>query len=295
MQVIKVAVKPQKDRLDQFVSDSIKSLSRSQAKKLIKEGYILINNHPVDPAYKVHKSDKISVELPVSKEVSLKPEDIKLDILFEDDDLLVINKPAGIVVHPTLDHPTGTIVNALLYHLPNLADESLRPGIVHRLDKNTSGLLVIAKNEKSLENLKKQFKARTVSKEYLALVSGEVPKERGTIVGPIARHPKLKTKFIVDSSGKEAETEYRVLERFKNFSFLSLKPLTGRTHQLRVHLTHMGYPIVGDKLYGGKMLLNRQFLHAEKLSFKHPETKKQLTFESKLPKELEEFLAKLKV
>lgn len=294
MQVLKVSVKPQKDRLDQFVSDSIKSISRSQAKKLIKAGYILVNDHAIEPSYQVRKGDKVSVERPAPKEVSLKAENIDLKIIFEDEDLIVIDKPAFLVVHPTLDHPSGTVVNALIHHLHKLSTtDSLRPGIVHRLDKNTSGLLVIAKNEASLESLKKQFKDRSVSKEYLALVTGRIEKEWGTIEGPIIRHPKFKSKFTVGVGGKTASTEYKVVKRFEKYTLLLLKPLTGRTHQIRVHLASIGSPIVGDKLYGGKMLLNRQFLHASRLQITHPKTLKKLTFESPLPTDLTQLLDKL--
>lgn len=296
MQVLKVLVKPQKDRLDQFVSDSIKSISRSSAKNLIKEGFILVNDHGVDPSYRVRKNDKVIVERPAQKEVSLQPEKIDLKIVYEDTDIIVIDKQPFLVTHPTLDHPSGTVVNALLFHLKDLGkSDSLRPGIVHRLDKNTSGLLVIAKNENSLENLKRQFKERSVKKEYLALVNGEVEKEWGIIEGAIGRHPKFKQKFILDPAGKEAVTEYRVIKRYPKFTLVSLHPLTGRTHQLRVHLSHLRHPIVGDKLYGGKMILNRQFLHASKLEITHPTSAKKLIFESELPGDLKAILEKLNI
>lgn len=293
MQVLKVKVKPQKDRLDQFVSDSIKNISRSKAKKLIKDGLIIVNDQLVDPSYKVSKADKIKIEIPAVKEISLKAENIPLKIIFEDRDLLVIDKPAFLVTHPTLDHPSGTVVNAVLNHLQNAQTGSLRPGIAHRLDKNTSGVLVIAKNQETLENLKSQFKNKTVSKTYLALVHGVVQKEKGTISESILRHPKFRSKFIVGQGGREAETDYKVLQRLGNFTLLELKPKTGRTHQIRVHLSHLGHPIVGDKLYGGKMLLNRQFLHAERLELSDPKTGKKLVFESELPADLDKFLKKL--
>ncbi|HSX57748.1 MAG TPA: RluA family pseudouridine synthase [Candidatus Saccharimonadales bacterium] len=293
MQVLKVSVKPKLDRLDQFVSSQIKVLSRSKANKLIKEGFIRVNEASLEPSYKVRKGDKIVVEIPVEKEVSLKAENIPLDFVYEDKDLLVIDKPAGLVTHPTLDHPSGTVVNALLSHLGSFDQESNRPGIVHRLDKNTSGLLVVAKNQDSLEALKEQFKKRVVEKKYLALVGGRVEKEKGEIKGSIQRHPKFKQKFIVGESGKEAVTDYKVVERFSNFTLVELTPKTGRTHQIRVHLSHLGHPIVGDKLYGGKMLLSRQFLHAGELAFVQPTSKKKLKFTSNLPDELKKVLAKL--
>lgn len=292
MQVLKVSVKPQKDRLDSYVAGSIKKLSRSQANKLIKAGHILVNNLTVSADYRVKKDDKIRVEVPLRKNNTLKSEDIPVKIVFEDTDIIVIDKQPNLVVHPTVDHPTGTLVNALISRLGTF-DESNRAGIVHRLDKDTSGLLVVAKNQASLEDLKNQFKTREVEKKYFALVVGVVPKERGSIVGPIARHPKFKQKFVVSEEGKTAQTEYRVIKRFKKYTLLELAPLTGRTHQLRVHLSSLGHPIVGDKLYGGKMLLRRQFLHARSLSFKHPKTHERVSFTAELPPELSEFLTKL--
>lgn len=293
MQVLKVLVKPQKDRLDQFVADSIKNISRSKANKLIKNGNILVNEVSLTPDYRVRKGDKVMVEVPVEKGVSLKAEKLPLKVIFEDSDIIVVDKQSDLVVHPTLDHPSGTLVNALISHLGNFAEESARPGIVHRLDKNTSGLIVVAKNQESLESLKNQFKGRSVQKEYLALVGGVVAKEKGIIQGAIARHPRFKQKFTVAPEGKEATTEYKVERRFKKFTLLRLHPLTGRTHQLRVHLSHIGHPIVGDKLYGGKMILSRQFLHASELSFKHPVTGNALVFESSLPDDLEKTLQKI--
>ncbi len=295
MQVLKVTVKPQKDRLDQFVADLVKNLSRSAAKKLIKEGYILVDGQVSDPAYKVRKGDTIKVEIPAAKEVSLKPEKIPLTIIYEDQELLVVDKPPNLVTHPTLDHPSGTLVNAILNHLKDLKSDDLRPGIVHRLDKNTSGVVVVAKTQTALENLKKQFKDREVSKTYISLVTGRVEKEVGVIKEKIDRHPKFRSKFTVSKGGREATTKYKVLERFDKFTLLELKPLTGRTHQIRVHLSHIGHPVVGDKLYGGKMLLGRQFLHAAKLELTHPTSGKRMKFESTLPSDLESCLKKLRI
>ena len=295
MQVLKIIVKPQRDRLDQVISDQIKSLSRSQAKKLINEGYITVNDHPTDPSYQVSKGDTIKIEIPAPAAVELKAENIPLTIVYEDADLLVVDKPDNLVVHPTLDHPNGTVVNALLNHLniKNLETSNLRPGIVHRLDKDTSGLLVVGKNMQATDNLKKQFKEHSVMKKYLALVGGIVEKETGLVDQKIARHPKFRSKFTVSPEGREARTEYRVLKRFKNATLLELTPFTGRTHQLRVHLASIGHPILGDKLYGGRMLLNRQFLHASYLSFIHPKKRVKLEFESPLPADLSAFLEKV--
>ncbi len=293
MQVLNVLVKPQIDRLDQYVASSIKTISRSRANKLIKEGYILVNGAALTPSYKVRKGDKVTVEIPAEPTVSLKAESIPLKIVYEDPDILIVDKQAGLVVHPTLDHPSGTLVNAVLSHLSGFEKEDMRPGIVHRLDKNTSGLLVIAKNQNSLESLKEQFKNHSVTKKYLALVGGVVEKEKGQISGKIARHSHFKQKFAVSSEGKEAETIYRVVKRFKKFTEVELTPLTGRTHQLRVHLAHLGHPIVGDKLYGGKMLLSRQFLHATNLTLTHPGSGKIMEFSSELPSELQSVLDKI--
>ncbi|HEY4695017.1 MAG TPA: RluA family pseudouridine synthase [Candidatus Nanoarchaeia archaeon] len=292
MQILKIKIKPKVDRLDQVVSSLVKSLTRAKSKKLINEGHILVNDHQVEPSYRVGKGDRIKVEIPATPQISLKAQNIPLKIVYEDSDILVIDKPAGLVVHPTLDHPTGTLVNALLGHLKERKKEDLRPGIVHRLDKDTSGLLVVGKTLSATENLKKQFKARTVTKKYIALASGEVEKETGLIDKKIARHPKFRSKFVAGGQGREAQTEYKVLRRFKSMTLLELKPLTGRTHQLRVHLTSIGYPIVGDKLYGGRALLDRQFLHASFLAFTHPATFVKLEFESKLPEDLATFLKK---
>jgi len=298
MQVLKVKVKPKLSRLDRFVSSEVKNLTRSQAKKLIKEGYIVVNDSQSEPDYQVEKGDTIKIEIPAKPQTSLLPEKIPLKIVFEDQDLIVIDKQPGLVIHPTVSHPSGTLVNALLAHVNNLfgADDTLRlrPGIVHRLDKDTSGLLVVAKNQKALENLKRQFKDRLVQKKYLSLVHGSVKKEQGEIKANIDRHPKFKSKFVVSSSGREALTKFKVLKRFGDkFTLLELEPKTGRTHQLRVHLSHMGHPIVGDKTYGGKMFLKRQFLHSAFLKFKHPASGETLEFSIGLPKDLSLFLTKL--
>ena len=296
MHVLKVTIKPKFDRLDQFVSSEIKEITRSKAKKLIKDGFILVNNSQTEPAHKVAKGETVQVEIPANPEISLVAEKIPLKIIFEDKDLIVVDKQPGLVVHPTLDHPTGTLVNALLAHLGDFTTGgNLRPGIVHRLDKDTSGLIIVAKNQVSLDNIKDQFKNREVHKKYLALVQGGIKKESGEIVGNIARHPKFKSKFIVNTEGKEAITEYSVLERFGDkFTLLELEPLTGRTHQIRVHLSHLGHPIIGDKLYGGRMLISRQFLHASEINLKHPTTGEAVHLQANLPDDLNKFLKKLR-
>ncbi|MCH7541819.1 RluA family pseudouridine synthase, partial [Patescibacteria group bacterium] len=217
-----------------------------------------------------------------------------LKIVFEDRSILVIDKDAGMVVHPTADHPSGTLVNALLHHLKSIPEsgETLRPGIVHRLDKGTSGLLVVAKTQEALDFLKKQFKERRVVKKYLALVRGKIEPPVGTIEKPIARHHKNRKKFAVSQEGKDSVTVYRVVDVLKElFSLVEVEPKTGRTHQIRVHLSSIGHPIVGDRLYGGKPAA-RMFLHASYLEFTHPQRRKKISFASKLPENLEVILQK---
>ncbi len=296
MRKIKIKVTPKIRRLDLFLAHEIKPLSRSQIKKLINEENIKVNGAAVDPNYKPEKGDEVVIEIPPPKSTEVKPENIPLNIIFEDNDLIILDKSGQIVTHPTQDHPTGTLVNALLYHFKNIpgAGNSLRPGIVHRLDKGTSGVMVIAKNEKSLESLKKQFADRGVAKKYICLVQRRIEKSFGIIKGPIARHPRNKMKFTVDESGREAITNYRLIRHIgEKLSLLEIEPKTGRTHQIRVHLAHIGHPIVGDKLYRGKMIGKRQFLHASFLEFTHPTTGKKVTFESKLPQDLRAILEKL--
>lgn len=299
MNKIKIRIKPQENRLDKFISREVKTISRSQAKKLINTGQILVNDRSVEPDYELSKGDEISITLSAPTPSEIKPENLPLNIVYEDDDLLVIDKKDGMVVHPTIDHPSGTLVNALLFHLklPSENIENLRPGIVHRLDKGTSGLLVVAKNSDSLEKLKNQFKSRTVQKKYIALVAGKLEPPAGLIEKPIARHGQNRQKFAVSPEGKSAETYYNVLEYIQGkkatYSLVGLEPKTGRTHQLRVHLSSLGHPIVGDRLYGGQPA-SRIFLHAKFLEFDHPVSKKKMSFESILPENLTAMIDKLK-
>jgi 23S rRNA pseudouridine1911/1915/1917 synthase len=296
MRQIKINVNPQEDRLDKFLSLRVKTLTRSQAKKLIKQGLILVNGQEIDPDYEVTKSDVITIEKPPPKPIEVKPEKIPLKIIFEDDSILVIDKEEGVVVHPTMDHPQGTIVNGVLYHLkkaPGLG-ENLRPGIVHRLDKGTSGVLLVAKTSEALENLKQQFKDRLVLKKYIALVSRKVEPPVGTIEKPIDRHPVYRKKFTVSSSGKGATTNYRVVDTISSkYSLVEVEPKTGRTHQIRVHFSSIGHPIVGDNLYKGKGA-PRLFLHANFLEFTHPKTGRRVSFRSELPSKLRAILDKIK-
>lgn len=296
MRKIKIKVTPKLHRLDQFLAHEIKSLSRSQIKKLIKDEHIKVNDVPTSPNYKPLRNDVVTIEIPPPSVIEVRPEKLPLKIIYEDSDLIIIDKEAQIVTHPTLDHPKGTLVNALLYHFKNIPDkgESLRPGIVHRLDKGTSGLIVVAKNHRALESLKKQFKGKVVVKKYVCLVSGRIEKSAGMIDAPIARHPIKRNKFTVSKDGREAVSNYRLIRFVSNkFSLLEVEPKTGRTHQIRVHLSYIGHPIVGDKLYGGSMIGKRQFLHARFLEFTHPKTRKKVSFESKLPSDLQAVLDKI--
>ncbi|MDP2671251.1 MAG: RluA family pseudouridine synthase [bacterium] len=292
MQIFKVRVKPVEDRLDRFLASQTKNLSRSKIQKLIVEGKILVNKKGVGQNYKIHSGDTITLNLPPPKDTEIKAEDMPVKVLYEDSDLLVIEKESGVVVHPTSDHTSGTIVNWLLFHTKNLAvaEEGIRPGVVHRLDKGTSGLLILGKNSQTTQELKKQFAARQVTKKYTALVIGEMAKPFGSIKTNIGRHPRSFQKFAVLEAGKEAETDYRVVKQFQGFTLVSVFPKTGRTHQIRVHLSSIGFPIVGDKLYGAPADLGRLFLHASEIEFSHPRTGKILKFFSELPDALQAYL-----
>jgi len=298
MQQILIRVKPKEARLDKYLAQVSKQISRTQAKKLIKDSFIQVNEHSVESDYELNKGDRIKIEIPSPKPTQILPENIPLNIIYEDQYIIVIDKDAGMVVHPTLDHPDGTLVNALLFHLKKHtlpeSGENLRPGIVHRLDKGTSGLIVVAKDQEALGNLKNQFKERKVIKKYTALVTGRIEPTRGEINKPIERHPKNRKKFVVAESGKEATTFYsKIVDIGGLFSLIEAQPKTGRTHQIRVHLASIGHPVVGDKLYEGKMA-SRMFLHASFIEFSHPYTKKTISFTSSLPKKLNEILEKSK-
>jgi 23S rRNA pseudouridine1911/1915/1917 synthase len=283
------------ERLDKFLAESVLDLSRSRAKQLIGSGLVRVNGEKVAPSYRLSGKENVVVEIPLVKKLEIEPESIPLSVVYEDKDVLVVDKPAGIVVHPAAGHLKGTLVNALLSYVEELKfRESLRPGIVHRLDKDTSGLMVVAKNEPAEESLRNQFKNRAVVKKYLVLVHGELKEDFGVVEAPIRRHPVSRKKFSVSLGGKEAITEFRVLKRFRDFTYLEAQPKTGRTHQIRVHFSHLKHPLVGDALYGGKKLLGRQFLHASVLGFKLPSTGQYVEFKSGLPNDLNEFLATLR-
>ncbi|MFY9814592.1 MAG: RluA family pseudouridine synthase [Dehalococcoidales bacterium] len=285
-------------RLDKFVSENCPGLSRSQAQKLIDEGNVLVNGIAEKASHKTEAGEKIEITVPPPAPTGLLPEAIPVKIIYEDDDLLVIDKPAGLTVHPAPGHPSHTLVNAVLSHLNEIEDdgEVTRPGIVHRLDKDTSGVMLVAKNNVALANLADQFKARTVKKTYITLVKGILRPDKGVIDAPIGRDSGDRKKMAVtgESRGRAARTNYRVIRYVGKNTLLEIMPETGRTHQIRVHLAAIGYPVFGDITYGKKSaFLNRQFLHAQKIGFNLPATGKWVEFESPLPEDLEQALKEL--
>jgi 23S rRNA pseudouridine1911/1915/1917 synthase len=283
-------------RLDKYVGEKCPELSRTHAQQLIHDGFIKVNGNTAKSSLKLNPGDKVDIVIPPEPAPRLEAENIPLSIVYEDADLLVIDKPAGLAVHPAPGHPSHTLVNALLHYLPSLAadDDTLRPGIVHRLDKDTSGLLVVAKNRVAQANLSQQFKDRVVKKTYLTLVNGQLTPEKGTIDAAIGRDPSHRQRMAIVNEGREARTEYRVIRYIGGYSLLEIKPETGRTHQIRVHLAAIGFPVVGDATYGLKSpRLPRQFLHASKITFRLPSTGATVEFESPLPPDLEQTLAEI--
>jgi 23S rRNA pseudouridine1911/1915/1917 synthase len=279
-------------RLDKYLTQVLPQFSRAYLQKLIVQGYILVNGQRAKSNQRLSKVDSITVEiLPLPVHPSAEP--IPLTIIYEDEDILVIDKPAGLTVHPAPGHPSHTLVNAVLAHCPGLAmsNEPMRPGIVHRLDKDTSGLIVIAKNDFAREYLAAQFKSRTVTKGYLVLVKGRLSPEQGIIEAPIGRDPYNRRRMAIIEAGKEASTQYQVQKYLDNCTLVEVTPLTGRTHQIRVHLSAIGCPVVGDPIYGIKSAhLSRQFIHAYRLGFRLPSTKQYQEFTSPLPVDLEQAL-----
>ncbi len=283
-------------RLDKFVCQQHPGLSRTQAQKLVADGHVTVNGRPAKPGLKLDVGDAVAVSLPPPTPSRPQPEAIPLNIIYEDEDLLVIDKPAGLAVHPAPGHPAHTLVNAILARLPHLADmgNSLRPGIVHRLDKDTSGLLLVAKNPAAQANLVAQFKSRLVTKAYLALVKGHLTPETGIIEAAIGRDPYRRQRMAIVEGGREACTGYELVRYLDKYTLLEVRPETGRTHQIRVHLAAIGFPVVGDKIYGVKSPhLPRQFLHACRLGFKLPSTGQYVEFQSPLPEDLERVLAEI--
>jgi 23S rRNA pseudouridine1911/1915/1917 synthase len=292
-------------RLDAFLARmSLRpAMTRSMLQQLIRDGFVTVCSQVRKSGYRLQEGDLVEVLLPPSRPSALTPEEIEFRILYEDDELVVVSKPPGLVVHPACGNETGTLVHGLLFRCGNLAGISgeQRPGIVHRLDKDTSGVMVIAKNDRAHQALATQFKDRRVEKIYRALVNGRLAEEGGRIVAPIGRHPVQRQKMaVLPAGGREAVTNWRVLERFTANTYLEIRLETGRTHQIRVHLAHLGHPITGDPVYGGKikggedLKINRQCLHAFRLSFTHPLTGEWLAFQAPVWPDMEEILRYLR-
>ena len=278
------------DRLDRFVSEKCSELSRTQAQKLIDEGYITVNSLVVKASYKITVGDEVKIVIPPTPPSPLEPESIPLHIIYEDADILVVDKPAGLTVHPAPGHPNHTLVNAILAHFPHLTDisDSLRPGIVHRLDKDTSGVMLVAKTRAAQLDLVNQFKSRTVLKIYLVLVKGRLTPEHGIIEASLGRDPGNRKRMAVVTGGREARTEYRVIKHLDGYTLVEVLLETGRTHQIRVHLAAIGYPVMGDATYGVKTpYLFRQFVHAHRLGIKLPSSGEYMEFTSELVEDLE--------
>ena len=286
-------------RLDIYIAENFNELSRTMIKKLIESNNILVNDKSEKVSYKVQANVNISMDIPEAKETKLKAQEIPLDIIYEDSDIIVINKPKGMVVHPANGNPDGTLVNAILSICKNSLSGiggELRPGIVHRLDKDTSGLIIVAKNDKAHINMSEQIKERNVKKTYIALVRGNVPEEEATINMPIGRSTKDRKKMAVTKNGKQAITHFKVLKRYSKYTLLEIKIETGRTHQIRVHMAEIGYPVVGDAVYSNgknEFGIEGQMLHAYKLEFMHPITNKHMELTAPLPQYFEEILKKL--
>lgn len=287
--VFKITEQNINQRLDMYIASLDLDLSRSMAQKMIENNQVLVNEKPVKTSYKTKLDDNIKIKIAEPKMAEIKAQEIPLDIIYEDNDIVVVNKPKGMVVHPGNGNPDGTLVNAVLNHckgsLSGIGGE-IRPGIVHRLDKDTSGLIIIAKNDKAHINLSKQIQDRKVKKIYTALVRGVIPEDTATIDMPIGRSKTDRKKMAVRKDGKEAITHIKVLKRYRNYTLVKVKIDTGRTHQIRVHMAEIGYPVVGDEVYSnGKNEFNvhGQMLHSTSLDFTHPVTGEEMHFEAPLP------------
>jgi 23S rRNA pseudouridine1911/1915/1917 synthase len=297
-------------RLDIFIAHFEPHISRNRIQTLIKSGLALVNGQAEKPGYKVKLNDRVMIELPERQVHEVLPEPIPLAVLFEDPHIIVVNKPPGLVVHPAPGNYTGTLVNALLYHFGSLPSRNAgedggdrgRAGIVHRLDKNTSGVMVVARTQEALRSLTMQFKNRVVRKRYIALVSGVIKKGSGTIDVGLGRHVKERTKISTHTHhAREAVTSFTVKERYKNVTLVAVEIKTGRTHQIRVHMAHIGHPVLGDQVYGagkstrfGESIIARQMLHAEMLSFLHPATGSSLSFTAPMPADMAAIIVKLR-
>jgi len=303
------------ERLDSFLAHQVENLSRTRAQELIKLELVLINKKAVSKSYVVRPGDAIDLSLPIPEKIDATPEDIPIHIVYEDDDILIVNKAAGMVVHPAYSHWSGTLVNALLHYAQDLSgiNGKLRPGIVHRIDKDTSGLLLVAKHDRAHRHLSQLFKAHDIDREYWALIWGKPKKKKGVVEGNIGRSTKDRKKFTVTPAGKTAITHFEIIEPYDFLSLVKLHLETGRTHQIRVHMAHIGHPVFGDKTYGGDnaglagsekkkkqmaenllQIMTRQALHAKTLGFVHPTTRKHVTFDSELPEDFSSVLKSLR-
>ena len=284
-------------RLDQFLTSQPVGLTRNQLRQLILGGFVLLNGDPAKPSQRIRMGDRVSLTVPPPQPTDLLPQWMPLSLVYQDAEIVVVDKPEGLSVHPGPGHPDHTLVNALLAWCPDIQGigGTIRPGIVHRLDKDTSGLMMVAKNHRAHGDLSAQLKARRVTKGYLALATGAGVPSRGVIDAPIARDPRHRKRMAVVAGGREARTRYQVLERLAECSLLELYLETGRTHQARVHLAYLGHPLVGDAVYGkASPLLPRHFLHAHHLGFHHPASGEPVEFRSGLPEDLESLLARLR-
>ena len=284
------------ERIDKYISSVCPEITRSALQKLLQERRVLVNGIPVAKNYRMRESDLIELEFPDPVEDSAQPEDIPLDIVYEDGDLLVVNKPKGMVVHPAAGNYSGTLVNALMFHCRGSLsgiNGVMRPGIVHRIDKNTSGLLMVAKNDLAHIGLAEQIKEHSFTREYEAVVYGNLKDDCGTVNAPIGRHPVKRKQMAVVAGGRDAVTHYRVIKRLEGFTHAALKLETGRTHQIRVHMAYIGHPVAGDDVYGPKKVITElggQCLHAKKIGFIHPRTGEYMEFDSPLPEYFTKFL-----
>lgn len=286
------------NRLDKYLSNELDDLSRTQIQNLIKDGNVTVNDKQVKANYILNLNDEIIVSIPDPVDLDIKKEDIPLDIYYEDEDVIVINKPSGMVVHPALGNYSGTVVNALMYHCKDLSGINgvNRAGIVHRIDKDTSGLIVCCKSDLAMKSLSHQFLEKSVDRKYIAICYGVINHNLGRIDAPLGRDPENRKRYAVVDDGKHAVTNFKVLERFKEYSLLELALETGRTHQIRVHMKYIGHPVVGDPLYGPRNVIgeNGQYLHAATLGFTHPRTGKRLEFTSPLPDFFQKFLEEIR-
>lgn len=297
MTAVSFTITDESGRIDKVVSAHYADFTRSQVQNWLEAGHVTVNGKSVRPSYKVMLGDAIMVTPPEPEPLNAVPEDIPIDIVYEDDDVIVVNKPQGMVVHPAPGHPHGTLVNAILYHCDlHAINDVIRPGIVHRIDKDTSGLLMVAKSKLALDSLSAQLKEKSNVREYLAIAHGNFTEDNGTVDAPLARSPRDRKKIAVVEGGRHAVTHFTVLEQFAHYSLIRCKLETGRTHQIRVHMASINHPLAGDPLYGPSRTLpgNGQFLHAATLGFKHPRTGEDMLFEAPVPAIFQERLNELR-